>query len=833
MAVRNTESSPALFETVKGLTRGLYTYGDPDSLPHTAWSAAENVYTGLFGSVRRARFVKVVDGGVTSGFASASLDFVSLFSANDTVKVCLLGDTKNVSGGAGTLWSFNTSSSYAATIRTHPFLGSPHVDLADAWSRLGFVKSLVFEANGKVKLRSRGLNFGALENWGIDAPDTSPAVTKQTASVIDTIANSGATRTGGVSTIKTTAAHHLFPAGVLNINRVTIAGCSDSSFNGTFIVESAGFTSTQFTYLQPGLPDVGAATAGNGSVGSQTNSVGRSYRWAWRSSATLALSAPSPATIFQLYSGQDGTLEFIQPGTIAVSSTGLVTGTGTAFTAAWIGRKLWIQDSSDRFYVSSVASATSLQLQTGSATVVSGKKFQIYDPQSDQIVVYMTADGGSIYHRTDIFYQTAISFFANETTLSLAGLTMYDGAAVEPPSAPFDTTQSAQFFNVPPPKGKFLHEYQSRALVFGVSGAEQTIFYSNIEQTEFGLLPDCFAPLNQLTFPLGTGKLNGAGSLPTGLILWSNEKHMFKITGLLQDNTANADDFVLGSTVQRLPYELGCGSAYSPTSTPLGIFWLTDSKEVYLFNDQYAPRNVGLPIQPSLNQLTLDITRGSYYRSRGRSWFVLGDTVTTFVLDLDLLEEASSSAYLFSPGGAQPVWYQFNKTESRAGPLLSITDVFGETHLIWGQVDNLIELDYNGSSFKSGSELTPAGSVQFHSWGNQHPESIKKLRWMRFNTNRTPTQAVTDGWTFRIECLDDDFYTAASPLVVTLTPGVDSVEKTGGPGRAFEYSTVLFKFGGVKFAQGRRLNFKVTFPTVAGDFEFRGYQLCAKALKPR
>jgi len=83
-----------------------------------------------------------------------------------------------------------------------------------------------------------------------------------------------------------------------------------------------------------------------------------------------------------------------------------------------------------------------------------------------------------------------------------------------------------------------------------------------MEATVVGQPPESFSPLNQVTLPIGDGQLNGSANLPTGFILWSNRQDMFKLTGLLTDNTVS-NQFQLGATIQRLPYKIGCGSPYA------------------------------------------------------------------------------------------------------------------------------------------------------------------------------------------------------------------------------------------------------------------------------
>jgi LysM repeat protein len=85
---------------------------------------------------------------------------------------------------------------------------------------------------------------------------TWPAVlVLQSLSAIATPGMSGASRTGGTTTITTTTAHDYVVS-----DQVKIAGVADSSFNGTFAVVAAP-SSTTFTYAQSGAPD---ASSGGG-----------------------------------------------------------------------------------------------------------------------------------------------------------------------------------------------------------------------------------------------------------------------------------------------------------------------------------------------------------------------------------------------------------------------------------------------------------------------------------------------------------------------------------------------------------------------------------------
>jgi hypothetical protein len=79
------------------------------------------------------------------------------------------------------------------------------------------------------------------------------------ASETHSIPSSGAVRLGGVATVYTTDAHRYRPG-----TRITIAGVSDASFNGTFSVTET-LSANQLSYLQSG-PD---AVSGNGTTSSK------------------------------------------------------------------------------------------------------------------------------------------------------------------------------------------------------------------------------------------------------------------------------------------------------------------------------------------------------------------------------------------------------------------------------------------------------------------------------------------------------------------------------------------------------------------------------------
>src|SRR5262249_487818 len=138
-----------------------------------------------------------------------------------------------------------------------------------------------------------------------------------------------------------------------------------------------------------------------------TKTVGRSYSYAWENAnkgqpvnTALHISAPSPSTQYVQYSGQNGVILLVDPGTVRMTTgSSVVVGTGTAVASAWIGRRIWFSGgyagALTDLRIVSVQDATHLTVSgNGSAFAnVSGLTFAIYDPQATHVRLYQTADG--------------------------------------------------------------------------------------------------------------------------------------------------------------------------------------------------------------------------------------------------------------------------------------------------------------------------------------------------------------------------------------------------------------------------------------------------------
>jgi hypothetical protein len=382
-----------------------------------------------------------------------------------------------------------------------------------------------------------------------------------------------------------------------------------------------------------------------------------------------------------------------------------------------------------------------------------------------------------------------------------------------------------------------LQDYQSRVLVYGVLANLQTFFYSNIEATVVGQPPESYSPLNTVTLPIGDGQINGMSNLPTGLMIWSNRQDFFKLTGLLSDNTI-ANSTQLGATIQRLPYKIGCASPYATTVTPLGAIWLSSDREVWLFTDHYAPKNVGKPVQDVLNRINgarLGFARATFYKRGDRSWFALSIALdsSTFnykllLLDLDLLASNGAPSYFtFDMATNAPTWYQYDVNNEG---ICSCYDTNSINHLLVGDIDLVTDVDWQAAYYTVSAEQSVTGSNLLHAFGNEDPHMIKTFEWMRAMTNQVPKNLAAQGWAWSVNAFDDDVYViGVNPLVTNLIPGVDS---NSNP-LFLEYSPAKFKFGGVRPIKGRRFQIGTTFPSAPGFFELRGFQVSYNSIVGR
>lgn len=850
--------------TLDGLIGGYNGYTSPDLLTPQFWAQSSNVYAGQFGTIRRARWAPFLNSTAT-GFSADGFRIVSMYSMSDIINaVTWLMFDNNDTGAQGPRWLVqNPLANYqpllaplgqqAARLYT---VYDHRSDIADAgvggpipptfpnyallngpYART-MINNAVYEGNGlyrsKVLVGSPSVQTSNvqppyLESWGIDSPDVSTSITLSAGFTKTIVAATGAVRANNIVTITTTAVHGLFSG-----QWIALSGVTDTTFNsaaGTAYLILNTPSPTTFTFAQVGS----ASTSGSGTVTyGITKTVGRSYAYAWENAITGHISAPSPVSQYVKYTSQIGTIDLVETGTINIAAgVTAVVGTNTNFSAAWVGKAVWCETISGIAtlayyrYVSSVTDATHMTLSSafpaGVGNVVNSR-FQIVDPQTTHVRLYATADAGAVYF---LIARNQLNLFPGQLAAQ-SGLEFIDNANSEPPNPPF-SSETEQIYNIPPPLGKFVDQYQGRAIIYGVPATPQTFYYTNIEATVVGVPPESSSPLNTVLLPIGDAALTGSANLPTGMVFWSNRQDMFYLTGLLSDNTIGSGA-QLGATLQRLPYKIGCGSHYATTVTNLGAMWLSSDREVWLFTSNYAPKNIGKPVQDVLNRINgarLPFAKMTYYKRGDRSWLALAVALdsSTFnnkllLLDLDLLaSNGQPSFFTFDMATNAPTWYQF---DINCEGLCTSYDLNSINHLFAADIDLITDVDWQPSYYTIGSENTVPGSITNHAFGNEDPHMIKTVDWMRVLTNQQPINLAVQNWQWNVLGYDDDKYViGVNSLVTKCIPGVNS---NSNP-LFLEYSPAKFKFGGYNPVKGRRFQLQTIFPSLPGLYEFRGYQV--------
>ena len=823
--------------TLSSLTGGRNGYTNPELMSPQFWTGAtQNVYSGQHGTVRRARWAPIENAAslnASSGYTWANgtviTDIFGYVPIGGTFPYLILTNQNTTNLFNPNPWLIVPYGSNANVSLFVPIL-IPNASKLGPWMYFSPNPAMILQTNGLIRTKYfYSSNTFTIEYWGLDTPDASPGIVLASGTS-QSVNPAEASRFSNVASITGTST---LPANFVVGNWVNVALTGDTSFNTatgvsaqiTAITTSFNPNDT-FSYSNIG-PDVSGSSTGGTATVQITKNVGRSYSYAWENANTGHVGANSPASQYVQYSNQTGTINCLEPGTVSQAPfSNTIVGTNTFFTSAWVGRYIWVEGGTNHGtpagIIVGVSDATHLSVQLSGAGTVTNARFQIFDPQATHLRLYATGNGGTVYLRIarNIFNSAAF-------TAAAAGLSFPDTANSEPPNAPF-TNEITQNQNVPPPVGAFLQDYQGRVLVYGVPGALQSFFYSNIETTVIGQPPESFALLNEITLPVGESQLNGMANLPTGLVIWSSKQDMFKLTGTLTDNTvANAQQ--LGATIQRLPYKIGCASPYATTVTSLGAFWLSSDREVWLFTDHYAPKNIGKPIQDLLSKATrIQFAKMKNYKSGDRNWLALAITTqggsvndTLCLLDLDLLaSNGQPSFFTFDLATNQPSWYISNTV---CESIEAAFDSNSVSHLMAGSVDTITDVDWTDGYYTVTAEQSVSQpQLTLHALGNEDPEMIKTGRWLRVTTNQLPKNLSSQGWNWNILCYDDDKYVLGiNANTVKLVPGVDSPNQVF----ALEYSPSVFRFGGLKPVKGRRFQLQTNFPSGPGFYELRGFQV--------
>src|SRR5262249_18141675 len=242
--------------------------------------------------------------GSSTGFTVPSLKHFALPGLSSYL---LADGTVSVGGQSlGKLFSYDTGAGYVSVQRINPYVdpaGTGSTALNGPWSR-EFLQNIIYEMNGTVKQAGRGANAAIIEEFGIDAPDASPQVALSVPNASGSSQTiSSISRSNGVVTA--TIANPLTVPGGNGIGFIKVSGVTDTSYNGTFVVQTgSGNTNSPLTLTWNQFGQNNSSSGGTVDI-NITKTVGRSYAWAWENAnkgqpagAGGHVSAPSPSTQF-------------------------------------------------------------------------------------------------------------------------------------------------------------------------------------------------------------------------------------------------------------------------------------------------------------------------------------------------------------------------------------------------------------------------------------------------------------------------------------------------------------------------------------------------------
>jgi hypothetical protein len=291
---------------------------------------------------------------------------------------------------------------------------------------------------------------------------------------------------------------------------------------------SANINNVQVTIFGTGGPTVVLQT-GNGTL--DTFNGGWEYVIAYGNSVSGHISNPTSASAS---TGNFGGQGFVNTSGTAVT---LVSGANFIQGSTWNGRTIVINGTN--FTVSAVTGPTTLTLTTSAGTLTdvtylvgyAGVQVDLVastDPQVNQIHVYRTKDGGSVFYElpTSPYPNTTQNIIDTSTDAGLQQLIFW----------PFVPTLS----NTPPPAG-LVHYVYHLGRIWGVVG--NFVYYSAGPDVLLGSGNESFPPANSFLFPSTVVRLVPISS---GLLVFTTDDTYI----ILGTNTA---------TFYAMPFQLGLG----------------------------------------------------------------------------------------------------------------------------------------------------------------------------------------------------------------------------------------------------------------------------------
>lgn len=216
------------------------------------------------------------------------------------------------------------------------------------------------------------------------------------------------------------------------------------------------------------------------------------------------------------------------------------------------------------------------------------------DPQVDQVALFRTTDGGSIYFEHPSSPVAYATWVASGLTDSSADTAL---TSVQAP---------LHGFNNPPPRGKSCVWYAGRIW----TTSSDRVNFSGFEEINIGVKEEAWPEFN--FYPMGA-ETTGLGVTENALMMFT-ANDVFRLTGDSLDTFRRETAFRNAGTYQH------------PTITGNGkiVAWL-DAKNVIRITDGYSMEEISIPIRPDIKSIVQASAQMAFYDNGIYQWLVLMD----------------------------------------------------------------------------------------------------------------------------------------------------------------------------------------------------------------
>lgn len=332
----------------------------------------------------------------------------------------------------------------------------------------------------------------------------------------------------------------------------------------------------------------------------------------------------------------------------------------------------------------------------------------------DQIVIFMTLDGGAIRY-------LLIDSLGNPLTFPNSGafIDLVITGLIR------DRLTPETSFNIVPPLGAFyMFKFGNRLCLCDFRDADRRplVQYCGFESVYAGIPWESWPPLNAIYLPNKGDNARGGIETPIGALVFG-ELDSYLIRGRLSDKVSGPSGGIsITESIQSMGWALGTRSPFTAQTTPFGVLWLDQNKRIQLWPYDGFPQEAGLPIRNILDDIA-DDDQTRYLAEA--TWFQHGKDGGAYVLTASTDGVANNRLYIISiyrdPQNNQ---LKFACAVSDiAAQSVGVLDVNGVKNCYIGGLDRIfqiLDLDLRGAGWATNQKIyfkTIAGNeAEFAYW---------------------------------------------------------------------------------------------------------------------